>query len=350
MGKRYNLKTLIAASSLLCGSAFANEQPSAESLVGKSYVGAHALYILTDSDRLIRASANSDIDYGYGIGGELGNRFTEEVEIRFSVSLLNLVDGRHKFTEPYGSSIAAEILYFPTAKNTYLLGGVDFLDIVDTEASLNLGLGYRHYMGQKSAIYLEGRGHHQFENDHEDVSIKAGFVYFFGDDSASQTASNAYKEITIAPLDADEDGVVDANDQCVETPSSNKVDEKGCSIFESKHINTSLLVNFEHGSAEVPSEYFPQIEKLADLLAENKELPLIIEGYASKAGPEKFNMRLSQKRADAVVDILVNHYSIDGRRLKAIGLGEKEAVSELGERDRKAEANVVLTKDVATLR
>ena len=52
-------------------------------------------------------------------------------------------------------------------------------------------------------------------------------------------------------------------------------------------------------------------------------------GYASSDGDEAFNRRLSQKRADAVIQYLAENYSIPLRRFVVpMGYGEKNPVAD----------------------
>jgi len=148
MNKLFCLKTILLTSPLLLTTAYANEQPNAEDLVGKVYGGAHLLHINTDNDRLMTANPNSNVDHGSGFGGELGYRFTESTEFRLSYTDINLVKENVGSIEPDASSTAIDALYFPTKQNFYVVGGIDYLDIVDGKTSLDLGAGYRHYLSE----------------------------------------------------------------------------------------------------------------------------------------------------------------------------------------------------------
>ena len=55
--KSSQLATLIGLS-LASSAVFADNTPTAESLVGKTYLGGHGMYIKTDNDRLFTANPN----------------------------------------------------------------------------------------------------------------------------------------------------------------------------------------------------------------------------------------------------------------------------------------------------
>ncbi len=364
MNKRFGLKTILLTSPLLLTTAFANEQPTAQELVGKVYGGAHLLYINTDNDRLMTANPNSNVDHGSGFGGEVGYRLTESIEFRFSYSDINLVKENRGFSEPDASSAVIDALYFPTKQNFYLVGGIDYLDIVNTQASLDLGAGYRHYFSERAAIYIEGKGHYQFSEHFKDSSARIGFVYFFGDESkpspvrkpqTSPVKSAPITAAVIAEIDADKDGVIDNNDRCANTPIIDKVDERGCTVFTEKQKRMHLLVNFDNNKAIVKSEYLPEIERMADFLKTHPEVSLVIEGHTSKVGSAVYNKKISQQRANAIVTVLIEQFAIDGARLSAVGYGEERLIA-LGDdqaadaQNRRIEAKVEVIKQVAISR
>lgn len=366
MNKLFCLKTLLLASPLLLTPALANEQPAAQDLVGKVYGGAHLLYMNIDNDRLMSADPYSSVDHGSGFGGELGYRLTESTEFRFSYSKINLVHEYVGFSEPDASSAVIDALYFPTQQNFYVIGGIDYLDIANTKASLDLGAGYRHYLSERAAIYIEGKGHYQFSDHFKDSSARIGFVYFFGDDSKSSTAKQQTAPANTAPattpvvaaiavVDADKDGVVDNNDRCPNTPVIDKVDERGCTVFTEEQKTMHLLVNFDNNKAIVKTEFLPEIEKMADFLKSHSEVSLVIEGHTSKVGSAAYNKKISQQRATAIVDILVDKFAIDSDRLSAVGYGEERLI-DLGDnhaadvQNRRIEAKVEVTKQVAISR
>ena len=183
MNKQFALKTLLLSSPLLLTNAFASEQPSAKDLVGKFYGGFHFMHLDTDSDRQATPDPRladdpyATIDNGSGFGGELGFRFTESVELRVSYSQINLDKSNSVFDKPYVAVLDG--MYFPTEQNFYVLGGFGVLDVGQSDMSLNLGAGYRHYLNENAALYFEGKGHSQFSEDYKEISAKLGFVYFF---------------------------------------------------------------------------------------------------------------------------------------------------------------------------
>ena len=354
--------------SLISTTVLATEQPDASTLVGESYVGAHGMYIKTDSDRLFTLDKMSSIDHGTGIGGELGYRISELYEARFSLTHLNLDADYTGYDLPSGSSIALDLLYFPNKSNFYLLAGADFLDITKADLSANLGAGYRYHLSDNAALYFEGKTQYQFDDSHRDFSTKLGFIYYFG----KKTQEIKRKEPAAAPaptvmptsynntqeiveLDSDKDGIFDSKDQCPNTPMVDKVDVQGCTIFTEQQETMHLVVNFENNKSDVAEVYYDEIEKAATFMSTYPHTQLTINGHTSVLGDAAYNQQLSEKRAQAVVDVLVNKFSVAQDRLTAVGHGEEQVKNSANTtaahaQNRRIEATIAASKKVSEKR
>ncbi|MGQ0793439.1 MAG: OmpA family protein [Deltaproteobacteria bacterium] len=64
-----------------------------------------------------------------------------------------------------------------------------------------------------------------------------------------------------------------------------------------------------------------------DILRENPEISIIIEGYADIRGTDEYNLNLAQRRADAARDYLVK-LGISAERIAAVGKGRTERFAE----------------------
>jgi len=83
---------------------------------------------------------------------------------------------------------------------------------------------------------------------------------------------------------------------------------------------------FRSGTTELPSGEMPSLDEIAALLAENPEMDALIEGHTDSAGPTATNMALSQERADAVRQALIDR-GVEPKRLAAEGIGESQPVA-----------------------
>jgi len=88
-----------------------------------------------------------------------------------------------------------------------------------------------------------------------------------------------------------------------------------------------LVLDFDSGSAELKPEYRTEIAKVADFLKRNPSTTALIEGHTDNEGTPEGNQQLSQARAQAVVDYLVQQFGIDGNRLAAKGYGATRRVA-----------------------
>jgi OOP family OmpA-OmpF porin len=89
-----------------------------------------------------------------------------------------------------------------------------------------------------------------------------------------------------------------------------------------------LLVNFRLDSEVVNRDkYHADVAELAELMKQNERIHVIVYGHADNTGAEHHNLHLSQRRAQAVVDKLVDSHGIPRERLYAIGFGESEPVA-----------------------
>lgn len=81
---------------------------------------------------------------------------------------------------------------------------------------------------------------------------------------------------------------------------------------------------FAQGSAELTDDAKLALHDLARVMKQNPELRLRIEGHTSAEGDAAANQTLSEARAQAAVDFLVNKEGIDASRLEAKGLGSSQ--------------------------
>jgi len=90
----------------------------------------------------------------------------------------------------------------------------------------------------------------------------------------------------------------------------------------------SVLRNiyFDYGRATLTRQSDTELNKLRQMLAENPGLEVEISGHTDSSGSKDFNKRLSQRRAQAVVDYLVKT-GINRSRLTAKGYGEERPLA-----------------------
>jgi outer membrane protein OmpA-like peptidoglycan-associated protein len=127
-------------------------------------------------------------------------------------------------------------------------------------------------------------------------------------------------------LDNDLDGIPDATDKCPTQPETfNGVeDDDGCP--DAREIGKQFVlrgINFESGSSVLTPDSYTVLDQVVASMNAYPEARLEIRGHTDGQGPANFNLQLSQKRAEAVRQYLINA-GIDHARVTAIGIGEEE--------------------------
>lgn len=119
--------------------------------------------------------------------------------------------------------------------------------------------------------------------------------------------------------DDDKDGVIVARDRCTGTVIGAQVDNYGCGKIKNINERQELKILFASNSFEIDPQYYDQIEVVAKTLKRYPQAKVTIEGHCSNTGSYELNLALSQNRAKAVTDVLMNTYGIESERLTAIG-------------------------------
>ncbi|SCY19972.1 protein of unknown function [Nitrosospira sp. Nl5] len=85
-------------------------------------------------------------------------------------------------------------------------------------------------------------------------------------------------------------------------------------------------VLFDTDRAQLKSGGVREVQKLADVLKQNPQRNVAIEGFTDSTGSEDYNQELSERRADAVRDTLLN-MGIDAARITTRGYGKNFPVA-----------------------
>jgi outer membrane protein OmpA-like peptidoglycan-associated protein len=85
-------------------------------------------------------------------------------------------------------------------------------------------------------------------------------------------------------------------------------------------------VQFDADTPIIQPASYQTIGRIADALVHASLLPytFLIVGHIESTGRREANLILSQRRADAVRDVLVNTFKISAKRIQSIGLGEEQ--------------------------
>lgn len=147
-------------------------------------------------------------------------------------------------------------------------------------------------------------------------------------DQCDNTVAGAPVDANGCMLDADKDGIHDNADTCSDTPPGAKVDELGCRLILEEAVSMTLQVTFPSNSADVPAQYLAEIEKVAEFMRQYPDTDVVIEGHSDSMGEDAYNQQLSEKRAQAVRDVLVERFQIEAGRISSVGFGEANPIAD----------------------
>lgn len=136
------------------------------------------------------------------------------------------------------------------------------------------------------------------------------------------------------PLDSDSDGVADYRDRCPNTPAGARVDDNGCPVKDEVVLTIDRL-NFAFDSAELDASARAALDAAVTVIRDHRDLKMDVVGHTDSSGPEAYNQRLSERRAQAAVDYLVSK-GVDRDQLRAVGRGEAQPVADNDSRDGRA--------------
>lgn len=242
----------------------------------------------------------------------------------------------------------------------YLIAGAGYLD-TETELGTSdngptgsAGVGMKVRFGDSPwSLRAEWRMRHAFggDNSYTDQLSSVGVRYSFGDSGSDYTVLAAVPETNAAvPQDSDGDGIVDSRDACPNSPPGTPVNVAGCARDvdqdgvaddQDRCAGTAagIKVNRDGCQAiELNNVYFAiesavlndyakrALDASASVLASNAEARVEVGGHTDSSGPEDYNMKLSQRRAEAVRQYLVQA-GVDLSRLTVRGYGESQPIS-----------------------
>lgn len=223
---------------------------------------------------------------------------------------------------------------FGTDKNYNVLtskAGIDF--------TFNLGKAkaWQVYVEPSMNWSLNGYGYEgvAYNINKSAFQLNAGIVYKFKNSNGSHnfTIAQLRDQNEIDGLNSqinslrsdlnDKDAQLSAKDKQIKD-LQNALDEcnkKPKYVKPATATNLQPTVLFRQGKAVVDKSQMPNIELIAQYMKNHADAKVEIKGYASPEGNKDFNQALSQKRADAVKNVLVKKYKIAADRLTTKGMG-----------------------------
>lgn len=154
-------------------------------------------------------------------------------------------------------------------------------------------------------------------------------------------------------IDKDHDSVCDSQDQCPNSPANVMVLPSGCHLDMTAPLELHG-VTFAVDTALLTTSSVATLRQAARILKENPKLKFEISGHTDDLGSERYNQRLSERRADAVknyflaegvpVGILVVTGYGESRPLISVDGLAGQALADARARNRRVELVVIKNK------
>ena len=236
--------------------------------------------------------------FGFGWGHTFGTAAGDnEKELNALTSKAGI-----DFTFNLGKAKAWQVYVEPSMNwslNGYGYDGVAY-DINQSAFQLNAGIVYK---------FKNSNGTHNFTiaqlRDQNEIDGLNSQINSLRGDLNDKDAQLSAKDKQIKELQ-------NALDECNKKPKY---------VKPATATNLQPTVLFRQGKAVVDKSQMPNIELIAQYMKNHEDAKVEIKGYASPEGNKEFNQALSEKRAEAVKNVLVKKYKIAADRLTTKGMG-----------------------------
>jgi len=89
----------------------------------------------------------------------------------------------------------------------------------------------------------------------------------------------------------------------------------------------TLRILFEFNKAKIAQNDIAELDKAIEFVKKYPTSRVVLEGHTDNIGSEKYNMELSQKRAEAVRQHLIQAGAVDEARISATGFGPTRPIA-----------------------
>ena len=342
--KRNKLVLAIAAAGMMLGTGtLAADAHQPFHITGQ----AGALY--TDSDRNTR---DDDVWWSVGFGYFITKNLSLDLEYdRFSGTWRDYQEAvpGASFDQWGQTNIGLMGRYYFTdwKVRPFLAGGLGSLkhrNVSHEGSALSVSLGgglrsqfTKHFGGSVQLLWRKDMDDRTLvsESSYSDVILSAGLSWDFGGKEPPPPPTEEPPAPPPSPPnpDLDGDGVLNEHDKCPNTRPGAVVDLDGCEVEAVIELDG---VHFDFDKATLKPEAKAVLNEAAALLAKHERVVVEVAGHTDSTGPEAYNQKLSERRAMAVQDYLVEK-GVRASRLSAKGYGESMPVASNDTKEGRAE-------------
>jgi outer membrane protein OmpA-like peptidoglycan-associated protein len=91
-------------------------------------------------------------------------------------------------------------------------------------------------------------------------------------------------------------------------------------------LNMPGNITFATDSSRVQDSFRPVLDSVSEVLSEYEKTMIQVAGHTDSTGGDRYNMLLSQQRAQSVADVL-NEFGVQGVRIDPVGFGETRPIA-----------------------
>ena len=268
-----------------------------------------------------------------------------DVSLIGRMNLMNLFAGYNGMPRPFEVETVTGLGWL----HHYMTGSGDTDDLsarVGLNFNFNLGEDAAWTLGIKPAVLFNLTGEYPskklaFNRNKANMEILLGLTYHFADADGNRHFAlvNAIDPLALAAMNEEindlREVIVAKDVELVGLADELMVVQDQLNEARNKEMEATgqtikileSVVAFPFNQSDVQTSQMPSLEHVANYLKDNPNAKITVNGYASPEGTEEYNLQLSQRRADAVKNILVDKYGIAADRINAIGHGVGDVFS-----------------------
>jgi OOP family OmpA-OmpF porin len=192
----------------------------------------------------------------------------------------------------------------------------------DHDFAVNYGAGFKYFLNENLALRGDVRHVISFNETQSNLLYTAGLNFSFGGNrKVKQAAKQAEKKIVIKTPEPKK--IVE---EVMPPPPEPKPEKKTMVAPPEPKVEEKVIIlediHFKFDLSTLTKEAQMTLKKNIQTLKENTKTHVRIAGYASASGTAEYNQKLSERRARAVTNYLINEGLVTPDRLTEIGYGE----------------------------
>ena len=333
------MKVRSIASGLACAGLIFAANAAAEEDKTSSYFSVLGGYAMMDEDRTPMEAG----DEGYGMRFVYGWQYPSRWGWGLALESQILETDIPSFTDFYRHSIELHGTYALGDREGFtpyaLLGvGGNYNDVRDVDYSGDsfdpygtAGLGFvTAPIIETGQIKLRGELRYiydTFGDEFQDYQASIGIeIPLFGKREPLEQPEQPEPEVRVVEAeleDSDGDGIPDEGDKCPGRRAGTRVDGEGCALGDTIDLYGVL---FAFDSSDLHGNARRLLMPVVNLFNRYPDLEVEVAGHTDSLGSDDYNQDLSQRRAEAVRQFLIDH-GVPAGQVEARGYGEEEPVA-----------------------